>query len=839
MDGEKIFDKFTRNARRVILSSYEIARKDPQNYASLIEPRHLFAAMLYEKTNLAARLLEKLNVDLVKTADAVAGELAETYVKPALLPSEDYKRILGESFFEAAQLGHVYIGSEHILLALMKFEHLPFVDDLVKSGLSYEQIRDELLSFGSYQPGVFSKSGAPGNNTVHNGVTPDGNEPGALDFFGRNMNQLAEEEKYLPILGREKEIERIIHILSRQTKNNPILVGESGVGKTAVIEGLVQRIVKGDVPELFKNVEIIQIDVAAIIAGAKIRGDVEERLLSILNEVQKSPNKIIFIDEIHTIVGSGSAGGGSDIANVLKPYLTGSDLRVIGATTRDEYRRYFEEDGALARRFQPVNIEELDVDSSIQVLKYLRPTFEKYHHVKITDEAIVDAVKLSERYVSDRYLPDKAIDLIDEAAAKKKIIRDQKDSQARTLESDISQIKQDKGKALSDGNLDLAGDLRIEELNLQGKIDRLKKRGQKISLKYKVESEDIRGIISSWTKIPVNSLSVMDVKSIAGMETVLKQRIIGQEDAVIRVAAALKRAKLGLTDASRPLASFLFLGPTGVGKTETAKVIAKEIFGTADALIQINMSEMMEQHSVSKIIGAPPGYVGYQDGNNITEQIRQRPYSVVLFDEIEKAHVDLLNILLQILEEGFVQDSKGRVVSFKNTVIIMTSNIGAESIAQDSVLGFDVNISKKDEEKIEDFYDDMRERVMGDLKDYLRPEFINRVDEIIVYRGLNETDAEKIAKLQIDALNERLREKHILLKVTGPVIAKIAEEGFSKEYGARNVKRKVQEQLENELADYLLAADLVPELQQRQKKKQPLLQLTANLKSDKVMFSAR
>jgi ATP-dependent Clp protease ATP-binding subunit ClpC len=826
-----IFEKFTANAKKAIIASYELARNDYHNPDALIEPRHLFAAILLDRQNLAARLLEKLDIDLNQTAEAVLGPRQDNYSNLSYLPSEDYKRILGEAILEAAQLGHVYVGCEHILLSLLKEgSHLPFVQDLEKSGLSYEHIRSEVLGFGSYQPGVFSKQQAPmGEEQANNNS--------ALDYFGRSMNQLASEGKYLPILGRDAEIERLIHILSRQTKNNPILVGEAGVGKTAIIEGFVQRIEACDVPHSLRDLEVIQIDIAAIIAGAKIRGDVEERLLAILNEVQKSKNKVIFIDEVHMIVGSGAAGGSSDVANVLKPYLTSGDMRVIGATTRDEYRKYFEDDAALSRRFQPIFVEELNQDASLAVLKHLQPVFEKYHKVKILPEALQEAVKLSARYISDRYLPDKAIDLIDEAAAKQKIRRDKKAKPSQNLENEMNEVKRDKSIALEEGNVELASNLRSKELELKERITKLNRKSSQPSSRYKVEADDIRDIVAAWTKIPVRSLNSNELKSISNLEQTLTKEIVGQKDALARIASILKRAKLGLQDANRPLASFLFLGPTGVGKTETAKVIAEELFGEAGSLIQVNMSEMMEQHSVSKIIGAPPGYVGYQDGNHLAEQVRQKPYSVVLFDEIEKAHPDLLNIMLQILDEGYVQDSKGRKISFKNTVVIMTSNIGAEAIAEDKVLGFQVFAKAKGED-LEEAYSDMREKVMGELKGYLRPEFINRIDEIIVFRGLNQKDAEEITKLQLDKLNQRLREKHILLKVSSPLLAKIAEDGFSKDYGARNLKRKVQELLENNLAEYLLSSGLVLELEKRQKKQDPLLEISAKSDGDAVKFNS-
>jgi ATP-dependent Clp protease ATP-binding subunit ClpC len=851
IDQDRVFKKFTQNAQKAIIHSYDLARKDSQNIQSVLEPKHLFVAILEEQNNLAARLLERLGVDLAQTSRAVLANQTSGYNIKSVVPTEDYKKIISNAFMEAAQLSHVYVGCEHLLLAMLKFEELPFIEDLVNSGLNYERIRQEILQFGTYQPGVFSKQ-LPAANQLNQGnqlnqlnqpsqydqeEIQEGEAGGALASFGVSMTEQAAENKFLPILGRDEEIERVLHILSRQTKNNPILVGEAGVGKTAVVEGIAQRIIQGRVPKAFRGKDIVRIDIASIIAGAKIRGDVEERIMAIMDELQADPSKIIFIDEIHMIVGTGSAGGSSDMANILKPYLTNSEMQIIGATTIDEYRKYFEEDSALARRFQPVDVKELGEEESIAVLRYLAPTFEKFHKVSITDDAVTEAVKLSKRYITDRYLPDKAIDLVDEAAAKKKIIRQEKENGTVEIQEGIKQLGLQKGQALNSGNLDLASTLRQQEIALEIRLQAEAAKSEKVSKKHKVLPEDIREIVSRWTKIPVTSLTAMEIKSVEAIRGVIENKIIGQKDATERIAAALKRAKLGFTSPNRPMASFLFLGPTGVGKTETAKVIARELFGSEDALIQINMSEYMEAHSVSKLIGAPPGYVGYSDGNHITEQVRKTPYSVVLFDEIEKAHLDLLNLLLQILEEGYVQDSKGRKVSFKNTIIILTSNIGAREIAQDNTLGFNTHFDDQNNSKKEEAYDEMRGKVMSQLKDHLRPEFINRIDEIIVFRGLGEEDAFEIAKLQVEELNGRLQERFLHVQPAKELVKQIAKDGFDAEYGARNIRRKVQEVLENKLADYILENRLVPEIQKRQKKGGELFTINAGLVDGKVQFS--
>ena len=604
IDEDRLFEKFTDNAKKLVVNSYDLARKDSYNPESILDNKHLFAAMLLDRRNLAARLLEKLNVDLDRTAEAVLGERNPQIINQNLSPSSDYKKVIGQAFVEAAELGHVYIGTEHILLALMKFEHLPFIKDLVKSGLNYEFIRSELMSFGTYQPGVFTKPPVMDENE---GVEVEG----MLGSFGSSMNENAAQGKYLPLLGREEELSRLVNILGRKTKNNPVLIGEAGVGKTAIVEGLAQQIVEGNVSPVLKDMEIIQLDIASIIAGAKIRGDVEERLIGIMREIENSPDKILFIDEIHTIVTASGSSSGSDIANILKPYLTGSDIQIIGATTPEEYRRFFEDDGALSRRFQPIHVEELSVDATLEVLKFLRPKFEGYHRVKISDEALEAAVKLSDRYVADRYLPDKSIDLIDEATAMRRVsFQSTNVSKIPDLKDDLKIINAEKSKALDDGNLELASHLRMEELQIDNDIKQENKEfSRKISRK-KVTPEDIRTVVSKWTRIPVSSLSATDLKAIKNIKKLIADDIVGQDDAIDKVTAALQRAKLGLQDQSRPLATFLFLGPTGVGKTETAKVIAKELFGSEDALIQVNMSEFMESHSVSKIIGAPPGYIG-------------------------------------------------------------------------------------------------------------------------------------------------------------------------------------------------------------------------------------
>ncbi|HEC65662.1 MAG TPA: ATP-dependent Clp protease ATP-binding subunit [bacterium] len=740
--------------------------------------------------------------------------------------AEILKRILTESFLTAKEFGHVYVGTEHLLLTLLKHPELGFVRDLHAAGLDPKFVLDSLMSFATYQPGMFTKLSERNEEFE---------EQSALSYFVKDLNKEAKEGKFLPVVGREAEIERTIHILSRKTKNNPILVGEAGVGKTAIVQGLVQRLTKGNVPSSFKGKQIIQLDLTAIIAGSKVRGDVEERLLAVIREVSEDKNKIVFIDEIHMIVGAGAAGNTSmDVANILKPHLTSGDFRVIGATTYSEYQQYFEEDEALNRRFQPIRVEEISVDDSHKVLKTLKKTFEDYHKVKITEEAIVEAVKLSDRYITDRYLPDKAIDLIDEASAGMKVGNERGAGEYEGVKNKLAGLRKTKLEKVQRSDLDGALAARSKEKELEIKLKELDGAEKKRKKNIVVDIEEMRTVVSKWTGIPVNTLGSSDFKSLKGLNRALSRKIVGQKKAVTSVASALKRSRVGLSDTKRPLASFLFLGPTGVGKTEMAKVVATELFGSDDALIQVDMSEYMEQHSVSKLIGSPPGYVGYQEGGQLTEKVRRRPYSVILFDEIEKAHPELLNVLLQVLEEGQMQDSKGRKVNFKNTIIIMTSNIGAQEIGDDKLLGFDIE-TKESEKKpqskeLDKAYEEMEETLLEELKDTLNPEFLNRLDDVIIFRGLDENDAKKIAKLLMDEVNERLSEKNMKIKYGKKVIDFLVTEGFSKEYGARNIRRKIQELIENQMAEKMVDEGIGDEKGKER-------EVRVSLKKDKFEFS--
>ena len=802
-DNIKNLSRLTRNLTKVLLNSFELARKKGAKEISATE---IFTSILSNTNCIASRLLIRLGMDI----DATKASLEENYTSNEIINfapelGENARHLLTRSFLIASELGHVYVGTEHMLLAILQEEDLEFVKELSANGLTYEFVKGAMLNFGVYQPGVFADSDEK---------LEDEEKQENIYFFARDMNKLAQEGRYLKVWGRDEEIERMIHILSRKTKNNPIIVGEAGVGKTAIVEGLVQRILEGKVPSSFRNKTIIQLDLSAILAGSKIRGDVEERLLSIIDDLAQHPDWIVFIDEIHMIVGAGAAGSGGsmDIANMLKPHLTSGDIRVIGATTYDEFQKHIEDDPALERRFQPVMVDELSAEDSKKVLKLLRPAFEKFHGVKITDEALEEAVELSSRYITNKYLPDKAIDVLDEATAGKRISAEKIGTNILDIKKELNSVKSLKDKALDKGDIGSAVKQRQDEVALEKKMSQVNKTSKKkVNNKLKIEVEDIRKVISRWSKIPVVTMKSDDYKKLVELEKNLEKRIVGQNEGINKISSVLKRARLGLSYEKRPMASFLFLGPTGVGKTETAKEIARTYFGDEKALIQVDMSEYMEQHSVSKLIGSPPGYVGFQEGGQLTEKIRRRPYSVVLFDEIEKAHPDLLNIMLQILDEGSLQDAKGRKINFKNTIIIMTSNIGASEIGKDDVLGFGVDDSAQSDEKVDKAFEQMRETLMRELKDELPPEFLNRIDDIIIFRGLDLDDVRKITKILVDELNQRLKEKGIQVAVTQSAVKHIAEAGYDSEYGARNVRRKIQELVENPLADYILENSIKPD----------------------------
>lgn len=797
MNEEKKLEKLTENTKEVLANSYNLAKEMGD---SKVRIEHVFISLLSLDKGLAARFLKSLGIDIAKTVQSIKAKItvANAYQKDITI-SEEVRGVIRTAFLLAHEFGHVYVGTEHILLAFLRNQNLDFVRELEAAGFNFDSMKEKLFAYATYAPGIFVK-----------GQKDEEKGGDVIGYFGRNLNILAKEGKLMPIIGRSKEVDRLIRILARHTKNNPVLMGEAGVGKTAIVEGLVQRIVKGNVPESIKNIEIYQIDIASIIAGSKVRGDVEQRLLVLISEIASSPNKVLFIDEIHMIVGAGATGPdrSMDIANILKPRLTDGSIRIIGATTIVEYRRYFEEDSALARRFQSIMVEEITVPDSIKILSGIKSRLEEYHGVKIIKDAVFAAVKLSDRYISDRFLPDKAIDVLDEAAAAEKLKQEEGYKGYSEMSSKLLELKQKKDKALKNHLFEKALSFKKQESEIKDDIKKVSKT-QKDSIskgKFKVTEDDIKRVISEMTGIPITTLSTVERKTLRGITRRVARRIVGQKDALKRVTSTLKRARLGISDERRPLASFLFLGPTGVGKTEMAKVIAREFLGSEKALIQVDMSEYMEQHSVAKIIGAPPGYVGFQEGGQLTERIRKRPYSVVLFDEVEKAHPDLLNILLQLLEEGHITDSKGRKVSFKNAIIILTSNIGAEDIGKDEILGFELQGNKREVKKIDLVYERMRDRLTEELKKVLRPEFLNRIDEIVIFRGLDKEDSEKITQILLKEVKRRLLEKEIKIDIDDIVVRLIARKGFSKEYGARNLRRKIQEMIENPLSDILLTS---------------------------------
>lgn len=828
------WQRFTDNARKVIQGAHGIAFDNTNNQVSLI---HVFLSLLENPSVILIRIFEKIALDLDSTKSQILNEIKSKsgFLLPGQTPefSSELKDLINQSFLVAERLSHVYVGSEHLLLALLEMKSEPFVQELHQLGLTSEKIAEIAMNVGSYPAGILSQTNNPSSNDIDSFRGDDrlGYFYDSTMFF-RDMNQQAANGEFLNITGRDKEVERLIHILSRKTKNNPILVGDAGVGKTAVVQGLVQRILAGNVPPSFIDKQVLSLDVSSIIAGAKVRGDVEERILAIVNDVVSSGDKIIFIDEIHMIVGAGAYGGRDpmDIGNILKPYLTDSNLRIIGATTMGEYHKYFDDDPALSRRFQPVEVEEIDKESALSILKNLKKDFERYHGVRISDAALQEAVNLSSKFILDRYLPDKAIDLVDEAAASLKIGKEiQIEPQLSALGQKLIAVQRKKEAAMTANDLSKASRYKEDEVIITDEITDLIEGRHKYSPKGKTVDENIiRRIVVSWTKIPL-AAGQIDLKELASLGAKIKNKIKGQDQAIDSVVNAIKRSHLGISSGNRPLGTFLFLGPTGVGKTELAKTIASELFGSGDLLIQLNMSEYMEMHSVSKLVGAPPGYVGYQEGGQLTEQVRRKPYSVVLFDEIEKAHPEVLNILLQILEEGELKDGKGRKASLRNTIVILTSNLGAQEVSRDSKLGFDINIEKLPESEIDEAFEAMRDKLLDNLRDEMRPELLNRLDDILVFRGLNEHDCLAITEIMVDDLKIRLLENKIILEVAPSVYKLINEQGYSKEYGARNIRRKVQELLENRLADWLLSNNAVT-------KKKAMRKICVKAKGNELVF---
>ena len=785
--------EFTESARKVIECAKEFSYN--HNY-SYIGTEHILYGLIAEDEGLAAVILKKQDI----TAEYIEDEIIKIDGLMNTVVDEDEidftpraKRIIANSQREALRMGQNYVGSEHILLSLMREIDSVAVRILIDAEIDPQKIFTELLRILGEESPISKTYNDPANMDSKS-------KNNTLNQYGKDLTELAKHNKLDPVIGREKEIERVIEILSRRTKNNPVLIGEPGVGKTAVVEGLAQMINDNNVPEILKNKRVVSLDMASMIAGAKYRGDFEERLKNALQEIKSASNVILFIDEIHTIVGAGAADGAMDAANILKPLLSRGEIQVIGATTLNEYRKYIEKDSALERRFQSVIVEEPSVEDTIEILKGLKDKYEAHHKVKITDEAIKEATILSERYITDRFLPDKAIDLIDEACSKAKIKSLTKPASYKDLEKELEKKSKEKEEAIISQNFEKAAKIRDEEKELKDKIAKQDEnwKKQENGKDVSIGKEEICAVVSNWTKIPVTKLTLTEVEKIKNLDKDLKKRVIGQDEAIDVLSKAIKRARVGLKDVNRPIGSFIFLGPTGVGKTELTKALAANMFGSENAMIRLDMSEFMEPHSVSKLIGSPPGYVGYDDGGQLTEQVRRKPYSIILFDEIEKAHPDVFNILLQILDDGRLTDSNGRTVSFKNTVIIMTSNTGARNIVENKSIGF---INKEDANET---YEKNKAAVMSELKKTFRPEFLNRLDEIIVFKKLDENSIEKIAKIMLDEFAMKLKSRNIDVEIDESLIKYISKVGFDDVYGARPLKRAVQSKVEDKVAEEML-----------------------------------
>lgn len=791
------FKGFTEKANKALNLAIESAEEMRHNY---VGTEHILYGLVKEGSGVAATALNECRV----TEDALREKLESINGTMSLveLTPDDFtprtKRVLRAAVIISSKTGYTYVGTEHLLLAILSESDSYAVAFLEELGVSVERLA-QAVSKGM-QGGADDGFGGFENESAPNGSQKGGS---ALDKFGRDLTQAAKNGEIDPVIGREKEIQRVIQILSRRTKNNPVLIGEPGVGKTAVAEGLALEIAKGNVPEILKDKRVVSLDLTGMVAGAKYRGDFEERIKAAIDEVKKSKNTILFIDELHTIVGAGAAEGSADAANILKPSLARGDFQVIGATTLNEYRKYIEKDAALERRFQPVKVGEPTPEQAVQILKGLRDSYEAHHKVKITDEAINAAVTLSSRYIADRYLPDKAIDLIDEGASKVRLASLTSPDNVKELEDEIADYEKEKASAINEQDFERAARLRDEQKELQTKLDDAKKKWQEQQKgnSGEVTAEDIAKIVSEWTGIPVVQLTKEESERLLNMENVLHERVIGQSEAVTAIAKAIRRGRVGLKDPKRPVGSFIFLGPTGVGKTELCKALAEAMFGDENAMLRLDMSEYMEKHTVSKLIGSPPGYVGFEEGGQLTEKVRRKPYSVVLFDEIEKAHPDVFNMLLQILEDGRLTDSQGRTVDFKNTVIIMTSNVGARLITEkQSSLGF--NSENENAEKSEK--KDIKELVTGELRKVFRPEFLNRVDDIIVFNKLNKDEIKQIAVKMLKTLENRLDKMNIKISFTDNAVSEIADKGFDENYGARPLRRAIQNEIEDPLSEQML-----------------------------------
>ncbi len=784
--------RFSDKSRKILRISHDIAAEMGYNY---VGTEHIVAGIMRDASSEASAALEAQGLDYDSVVSKISQYSAPTgKVNPnqALPITPRTKAVLEISFNEAKKAGALLIEPEHILMAIMR----------EGQSVAVRIMRDMGLDFSA--AAKFMAGSVEANSS---GKAPSGKTPKNLEQFGTDLTSLAEEGKFDPIVGRDKEIERVVQILSRRTKNNPCLIGEPGVGKTAVAEGLASRIAEGKIPETLKGKRIFSLDLSSMIAGTKYRGEFEERIKAALDDVKKNKNIILFIDEVHTLVGAGAAEGAMDAANILKPLLARGELQLIGATTLDEYRKNIEKDAALERRFQPITVGEPTVEETIEILKGIRDKYEAHHKVTITDSALESAAKLSARYITDRFLPDKAIDLIDEASSKIRMKAFTAPPDIKDVEEKLSKVSADKRSAIENQDFESAAKLRDEEEQLRKELSDKKSQWEKGNSKEElcVSEEDICDVITDWTSIPVRKLAGEEQERLKNMEDILHSRVVGQHEAVVAVAKAIRRGRIGLKDPKRPTGSFIFLGPTGVGKTELCKALAEAVFGDENAVIRIDMSEYMDKHNVSRLVGSPPGFVGYEEGGQLTEKVRRKPYSVVLFDEIEKAHPDVFNILLQILEDGILTDSQGRRVDFKNTVIIMTSNVGARLITEKAkpTLGFGASAADADSD-----YEDIKGKVLGELKQVFRPELINRIDEIIVFHKLTHDDIEKIAGIMLSGLKQRMESLGHNIVFTPALVSHLAESGYDEVYGARPLRRSIQSEVEDFLADAILGGEV-------------------------------
>jgi ATP-dependent Clp protease ATP-binding subunit ClpC len=787
------FDKFTDRARKVLTLAQDEAQRFNHNY---IGTEHLLLGLVREGEGVAARVLENMNVELAKVRTAVEFIIGRgdrpVVGEVGLTPRA--KRVIELAIDEARRLGHNYIGTEHLLLGLVREGEGIAAGVLESLGVNLDKVRHEVIRVLSQ-----SSSVGPATETKRASKTP------TVDQLGINLTDAVRAGKIDPVIGREKEIERVIQILSRRRKNNPALIGEPGVGKTAIAEGLAHRIVSGDVPETLANKRVLTLDIGSLVAGTKYRGEFEERLKKIVEELRNTNDAVLFIDELHTLVGAGAAEGAIDAANILKPPLSRGELQCIGATTLDEYRKYIERDAALERRFQPVMVEEPTLEQTIDILFGIRERYEQHHKVQIVDEALKAAADLSIRYVTDRHLPDKAIDLIDEAASRVRLRHSSAPPELKAAQKELERVTKEKDAAINSQDYEGAASLRDAEAVAKAQVDQLRAEWQSTlsSDTAKVLEEDIAQVVAMWTGIPVTRIAQEESQRLLNMEVALHSRVIGQQEAIETISKAVRRARAGLKDPKRPIGSFIFLGPTGVGKTELAKSLAEFMFGSEDSLIKIDMSEFMERHNVSRLVGAPPGYVGFEEGGQLTEAVRRKSYSVVLLDEIEKAHPEVFNILLQILEDGHLTDAKGRRVDFRNTVIIMTSNVGAKSLLKDTSLGFRP-VSSTESQRAEQVYDRMKDKVLEQLKTQFRPEFLNRVDSLVVFRSLSVEEIREIVELMLKRVRDQLRAQQIDLQVTADAKDHLIKVGYDVDYGARPLRRVIQNMIEDPLAEALL-----------------------------------